>query len=97
MTDEVDEIDIDCHLLAAADKYQINLLKSTCESLLMANIIVENAMEIGVASHLHGSDVFKNEITKFIAKNWSTIKDEKMETVKLYPKFLLEIMFHILD
>lgn len=51
----------------------------------MANIIVGNAIEIGVASNLHGSDVFKNEVTKFIAENWSTIKDEKMEAVKLYP------------
>ena len=96
-TDEIDDRDIDGHLLAAADKYQVCRLKTICECILLSNLNVGNAMEIGVASHFHGSEIFKEEVTKYIARQWSTLQKENMGVIKHYPELLLEIMSHIVN
>lgn len=92
-TDDITEDMADEELLAAADKYQIESLKIVCESRLMSALKLENSIRLGVISHLHGSERFKDKVATFLAKHWSNIKDnEDIKEIKRHPDLLLKIM-----
>ena len=55
-------------LFVAADKYDIQGLKKRCESILAAELKVENAAEFYILSYLHGGTLLKEKSTHIIAK-----------------------------
>jgi len=92
-TDNVEMDNADTDLLLAANKYQIGKLKAICESHLINGLTESNAFHLGVVSDLHGSELFKNEVAKFIAKNWlKSKKNIDFDTMKKSPELMSRIM-----
>ena len=55
-THKVEKLDeLASALLAAADKYMLDLLKTRCEESLARNVTVENCSELLILAHLHSA------------------------------------------
>jgi len=55
-TDNVEKLDeLASALVAAADKYMLDLLKTRCEESLARNVTVENCSELLILAHLHSA------------------------------------------
>ena len=74
-TDKVKNETITPELLAAANKYNIALLRHTCEVGLLKNLNISNAADTWLALHLHGSEQAQKGLVKYLAKFWSQIKE----------------------
>jgi len=59
-------------LFIAADKYQIDSLKSWCGSILSKTLSVENTIHLLVLAHLHSAKKLEEDCIAFIAKNKAT-------------------------
>lgn len=95
-TDSIKDNMIDVALWSASDKYQIHRLKAICERHLATKLSIENAVENGVSAHLHGSDIFENQVVRFIAQNWSAIRNTpNWDEVKKYPDLLCDILSNV--
>ena len=74
-TDVVDpENDNIKELFVAADKYDIQGLRARCESILAAELNVENAAEIYFFSFLYGEGLLKEKSIDLVAKNFRSVK-----------------------
>ncbi|RDD37731.1 Speckle-type POZ protein B [Trichoplax sp. H2] len=58
--------DLALEMLAAADKYDLQRLKSLCENSISNNLIVDNAAEVLVIADMHNAEILKKNILKFI-------------------------------
>lgn len=95
-TDTVNENEIDCDLLAAADKYQVLRLKAICERSIACKMTVNVAFKDAISSYLHGSDVFQREVVKYIGKNWAEISStSSSEEIKKYPDLLHKVLSYV--
>ena len=66
-TDEVENLDgLATDLLAAADKYMLDLLKTKCEVFLADNITVQNCSQLLLLSDLHSADGLKKIALDFV-------------------------------
>lgn len=61
------------NLLAAANKYQIELLRFTCEQDLAGCFTVDNCVELLVLADLHSAGNLKEAALKFICANWTEV------------------------
>jgi len=81
-------------LLAAADRYQLDDLRSSCEEKLRATLNAKNSIEILILSDLYTAPKLKEDVLKFISKNMkfiSTSCDWKKE-LAIHPSLQSEII-----
>lgn len=93
-TDVVDDEDLTADLLAASDRYHIQVLFNKCEAKLLKSLSVENAAECFLTAYLHEANKLRNVAKTFIIDNFDDI--EKTEAMSLiathHPQALLEIL-----
>ncbi|XP_014231628.1 speckle-type POZ protein A-like [Trichogramma pretiosum] len=63
----VKELTVTCELLGAADKYDIQGLKTMCNQILFHNLRVENAISIFKLANKYNCNTLKDEVKKFIS------------------------------
>ena len=56
-------------LLAAADKYDLVVLKKMCETVLFSSLTVENAVDLLVLADMHCASQLKAHVIQFITKH----------------------------
>merc|ERR1719154_1070198 len=80
-------------LLAAADKYQLDVLKNICEDYLCSNIQINNAVENLVFGDLHQASKLRSRAMKVIAGNLvEVVKTEEYQNlVEHHPSLAAEI------
>ena len=91
-TGNVSEKMITHNLFIAADKYQIEYLKAICELKLCSKMTNDNAVEVAIAAHLHGTNIFQEDCKRELSNKWNTIIPDKKEMLKSYPDFLISLM-----
>jgi speckle-type POZ protein len=80
-------------LLYAADKYQLDDLKSLCERQLISILNFQNAARITQCAHLHNAPELKKATLQFISKNATAVRATKeWEQVKQCPEILDEVI-----
>ena len=66
-TDEVENLDeLAAELLAAAERYMLDLIKAKCEESLAGNITTENCAELLLLADLHSANGLKKFVLDFI-------------------------------
>ena len=66
-TDQVENVDALAEkLLAAADKYMLDLLKTKCEAYLATNITGENCCQLLILADLHSVERLKTSVLDFV-------------------------------
>ncbi|KAL7286622.1 hypothetical protein TKK_0019120 [Trichogramma kaykai] len=58
------KVPVVCELLGAANKYDIQVMKTMCEKLLLENLSIENARDVYKAATKYDSNYLKNEAIK---------------------------------
>lgn len=78
-------------LLAAADKYQVDLLKEECAALLAKKLRLDNVIRVLVLAHLHSCPDLYQSSLNFIAKNAKSVcaHPDWMELIKNHPELCL--------
>ena len=86
------------NLLAAADKYQVELLKEECAELLAKKLNVANAVRLLVRAHLHNSTSLLSATLLFIKRNARTIcsSPEWRELARNYPDLSVLATLHLI-
>ena len=86
-------------LLAAADKYQLDVLKSICEDHLCTNLQIDNAIENFVFGDLHRASKLRRMAMKVVARNLVKIvkTEEYRNLVKLHPSLAAEIPMALVE
>ena len=86
-------------LLAAADRYQLDVLKNICEDHLCSKIQINNAVEHLVFGDLHHASKLRSRALKVIAGNLvKVVKTEKYQNlVKHHPSLAAEIPMALVD
>ena len=90
---ENDDIEVMGGLLAAADKYAIELLKARCVKALGKRLSVDNVLDIFALANAHGASGLKEESMDFIVQN-SEVIDSPMflEAEKSNPQLVIQIL-----
>jgi len=80
-------------LLRAADRFQIEKLRTACEESLCSRLKVDNCVDLFVMGYLYHAENLKKESLKFISRNRGSISKSKdwKETLKNYPALTLEM------
>jgi len=65
-TGDVSNVAVTQDLLVAADKYNIPLLKFTCESKLVQKVNVDNALEMYTLGETHGANILTEKATTIL-------------------------------
>merc|ERR1719225_698775 len=91
--DKIDNAKITLDLLAAADMYQVQRLRSICSQTLSKSINLVNVSGIWHTVYLHNVKSLVEAATIFMVKNWCTLskKDEVRELCLKYPALLFTI------
>ena len=86
-------------LFAAADKYQLDVLKSICEDHLCSNLQINNAVENLVFGDLHQASKLRRMFMKVIARNLGKIvkTEEYQNLVKHRPSLAAEIPMALVE
>jgi len=86
-------------LFTAADKYQLDVLKSTCEDHLCSNLHINNAVESLVFGDLHQASKLRRMAMKVIARNLSkVVKTEEYQNLfKHRPSLAAEIPMALVE
>lgn len=80
-------------LLYAADKYQLDHLKSLCEQQIICSLQIQNVARIIQVAHLHNAPELKRAALRFISKNAAAVRATKeWEQVKQCPEILDEVI-----
>ena len=81
-------------LLAAADRYFLNLLKWKCEDFLSQDLTVQNCSEMLMLAHSHDAAYLKDAVVSFIRKSTNEVMDsnEWKELKKSCPELAFEIL-----
>jgi speckle-type POZ protein len=100
-TDKVEKLDeMAPQLLAAADKYMLDLLKTKCEIALARNVTLENCGQLLILAHLHCAKDLKKILLDFVrcyssevavTSNWLTL----LETAS--PQLLRDISMTLMN
>ncbi|XP_014238054.1 speckle-type POZ protein-like [Trichogramma pretiosum] len=86
------EFSLTAKVLAAAEKYQLEKLKSECERILVANLTTENAIEALKIADTFGTSHLKREAVDFVRRKINgklqldEISDMLINKAKLHPK-----------
>merc|ERR1719154_612052 len=86
-------------LLAAAERYQLDVLKSICEDHLCSNLQINNAIENLVFGDLHQARKLRRLAMKMIARNAVKIvgTEEYQNLVKHHPSLAAEIPMALVE
>ena len=80
-------------LLYAANKYQLEHLKSLCEQHLICRLQVNNVSQIIQFAHLHNAPELKRIALQFISKHATEVRATKeWQEVKQCPEILDELI-----
>lgn len=84
-------------LFEAADKYNIDNLKTECTDALLKRVNLDNAISLVVWSHFHSVAKLKEATLKFLAANSLAICSqlEWMHLIKNYPELCLLATQHM--
>jgi len=83
-------------VLSAADRYQLDDLKTCCEEELIATLNSKNMIQLLILSEMHSAEKLKKAALKFVSENLrSSSEDWKKELVG-YPSLLTEIVESLL-
>jgi hypothetical protein len=84
-------------LFEAADKYNIDNLKTECTDALLKRVNLDNAIRLLVWSHIHSVAKLKEATLKFLAANSLRIfsQPEWMDLIKNYPELCLLATQHM--
>ena len=94
-TGEIPEFDEDVKdILAAADQYQLDQLKSACVDHLCKNLDVKNCIDHLIMGDLYQADVLKKTSLLFIASNMKNVlkTNDWKESLQKYPSLLAEAL-----
>ena len=88
--DYVDKKKIDCHLLKAADKYNIRGLIRFCSEHLSNSLTLDNALDVMVIAYQTDQNDLLDAAFKFVLKNKGKLvkTDTWKEMVKTYPDLI---------
>ena len=80
-------------LLAAANQYQLDVLKRMCERVLCSSIRVENSIEYLVLGHLHEAPELKRRAIRSVSNDLAKIvnSDVYKDFLKKHPELVLEL------
>merc|ERR1712110_1012521 len=80
-------------LLAAADKYQVVVLKKMCEEVMIKILEPNNSLEILDYADMYGAQELKKRALDLVVGNMKTIRgsDEWKESAKKRPHLCVEI------
>ena len=82
-------------LFAAADKYNLKLLRTLCESFIANNLTPEIVSSAMIAGHLHDSQLIKRECFKLISRVEEDVKQlEDWAEVHRLPGLIDEMIFY---
>ena len=81
-TEQVLDKDVDLHLLAAAEQFDLEELKITCATKLSNQITVKNAAYMFVKARMYRSELLAKAALDFIAESYTKVK--KSESWKEY-------------
>jgi len=97
-TDQVKTEQITPELLRAADKYDLQRLKTICEKDLVQKMDLNNVVQFWMVAHLHQAKHLEGVAVKVIVRNWRTIKEdgEFKEIVTQYPTLYENIISYVL-
>merc|ERR1719354_1216876 len=86
--------EIGTELLAAADKYQLDLLKNICEERLCSTLKVTNCVEYLVVGDMYQTFKLRKRATEVAVKNIDTIMDTDVfkDLFKQKPELAWEVM-----
>ena len=85
--------DVAYDLLYAADKYQLDHLKTLCEEQLSKNLKVENAARIIQLAHMHNAPLLKKNSLQFISSHGAEVRaTREWEEVKQCAEILDELL-----
>ena len=86
-------------LLAAADQYQLDLLKNKCEEKLCSSLEVSSSLELLVLADLHHAFKLRNMALKLVAKNMDTFvnTDVYSDFARHHPDISVEITKLVAD
>ncbi|EFX85820.1 hypothetical protein DAPPUDRAFT_45560 [Daphnia pulex] len=84
-------------LFVAADKYNIDNLKTECTDVLLKCVNLDNAISLLIWSHFHSAAKLKEASLKFLAENSLEIcsQPEWMDLIINYPELCLLTMQHM--
>ena len=94
-TGEIPEFDEDVKdILAAADQYQLDQLKSACVDHLCRNLEIKNCIDHLIMGDLYQADVLKKTSLLFIASNMKNVlkTNDWKESLQEYPSLLVEAL-----
>ena len=93
-TGEVSDVgNVAYDLLYAADKYQLDDLKSFCEQQLSKSLKVENAARMVQFAHMHNTPILKRRTLRFIASHGAEVRaTTEWEEVKQHADILDELL-----
>jgi len=86
-------------LLAAAERYQLGVLKNICEDQLCANLQINNAVENLVFGDLHQANKLRKMAMKVIARNLVKVveTEEYQNLVKHHPSLAADIPMALVE
>ena len=86
-SEKVDNCEITTDLLAAADFYEVPLLKAVCKSHLLKILDFSNVAQIWLCGYLHSDVELECKTIAFMARHWEELlEDEQIQTlVDEYP------------
>ena len=86
-TDNVTEDMISPELMEAAERYDIQRLKTMCEKSLIGKIDISNSLELWIIANRNHANVLERALIRFIARNWLRVKecDKFDQIVKDHP------------
>ncbi|EFX85817.1 hypothetical protein DAPPUDRAFT_193583 [Daphnia pulex] len=84
-------------LFEAADKYNIDNLKTECTDVLLKRVNLDNAISLLIWSHFHSAAKLKEATLKFLAENSLGICSQPkwMDLIKNYPELCLLATQHM--
>nr|XP_042909298.1 speckle-type POZ protein-like isoform X1 [Parasteatoda tepidariorum] len=94
------DFDDACDLYYAADKYEVLSLRDACKmDLLMVHLKVDNVCQMLSLANRHGDESFKENILKFIKRNFKTmVKMESFEELSANePKLAVLVMRYCMN
>ena len=87
-------------LIIAADKYEIDELKEMCESVLSANLSVEQIIDAMLFAEMHNCDDLLARAKRLFKANIKALKENQTDWCKLKESgkdLLLELLEHFTE
>merc|ERR1719290_253684 len=80
-------------LLAAADQYDLKLLKKKCEELLCKSLNISNCLDYLILADMHSTDILKPLVIKFVVENSREVVTQEnwKEKLMTFPEVFAEV------